>query len=349
MAKTRIALVGFGVIGKKHAAALISSKTCKLSAIVDTDPSAESFAKKHNAQFHTTLNALFSNTFVDGVVLATPNSLHAEQAIICAKNKVHVLIEKPIATTMDEARSIITTSREAKTKVLSGHYRRFNKQLEKAREIVLSEKIGTLIGVSAIWAMKKHDDYYNAAWRTQRGGGPILTNLIHDVDSLRWICGDIVEISSHLSNNTRKHEVEDTAAIALRFKNGALGTILLSDAAPSPWSYEATTGENMDFAHMDDCCYRFIGTKGSIDFPLIRIWTYPNENEAAWHFPMLKTQQLEGAGNPLQDQIEHFGKVIRGEEPPRTSGEDGARTLSTTLAIVKAASKKQTVSPDGVE
>ena len=64
---------------------------------------------------------------------------------------------------------------------------------------------------------------------------------------------------------------------------------------------------------------------------------------------MLKTQQLEGAGNPLQDQMEHFGKVIRGEEPPRTSGEDGARTLSTTLAIVKAASKKQTVSPDGVE
>ena len=100
---------------------------------------------------------------------------------------------------------------------------------------------------------------------------------------------------------------------------------------------------------MDDCCYRFIGTKGSLDFPLIRIWTYPNENEAAWHFPMLKTQQLEGAGNPLQDQIEHFGKVKRGEETPRTSGEDGARTLSTTLAIVKAASKKQTVSPDGVE
>ena len=206
-----------------------------------------------------------------------------------------------------------------------------------------------MIGVSAIWAMKKHDEYYNVSWRTQSGGGPILTNLIHDVDCLRWICGDIDEISSHVSNNTREHKVEDTAAIALRFKNGALGTILLSDAAPSPWSYEATTGENKDFAHMDDCCYRFIGTRGSLDFPLIRIWTYPNENEAAWHFPMLKTQQLEGAGNPLQDQMEHFGKVIRGEEPPRTSGEDGARTLSTTLAIVKAANKKQTVSPDGVE
>ena len=73
MTKTRIALVGFGVIGKKHADALISSKTCQLSAVVDTDPSAASFTKKHNAQFHTTLNALFSNTFVDGVVLATPN------------------------------------------------------------------------------------------------------------------------------------------------------------------------------------------------------------------------------------------------------------------------------------
>jgi predicted dehydrogenase len=64
---------------------------------------------------------------------------------------------------------------------------------------------------------------------------------------------------------------------------------------------------------------------------------------------MLKTQQLEGAGNPLRDQIEHFGKVIRGEEPPRTSGEDGARTLSTTLAIIKAASKKQIVSPNIIQ
>ena len=184
MTKTRIGLVGFGVIGKKHASALISSQTCELSAIVDTNPSAESFAKKHNVKFYTNLNALFSNTLVDGVVLATPNSLHAEQAIICAKNKAHVLIEKPIATTMDEARSIIKTSREEKTQVLSGHYRRFNKQLEKAREIVLSGKIGTLIGVSAIWAMKKHYEYYNVSWRTQSGGGPILTNLIHDVDCL---------------------------------------------------------------------------------------------------------------------------------------------------------------------
>ena len=68
MRKTRIALVGFGVIGKKHAAALITSKTCELSAIVDTNPSVQIFAKKHNAEFYTTLNTLFSNTFVDGVV-----------------------------------------------------------------------------------------------------------------------------------------------------------------------------------------------------------------------------------------------------------------------------------------
>ena len=345
MAKTKIALAGFGVIGKKQANTLISSQKCELTAIIDTDPFAKNFADKNHTEYHKTLDSLFSTTPVDGIVLATPNSLHAEQALFCVKKNVHVLIEKPIATSIAEAKAIIDAGKNSKTHILSGHYRRFNKQLEAARDIISSGKIGTLIGVSGIWAMKKHDEYYNIPWRTKVGGGPVLTNLIHDVDCLRWLCGDIEEISSHLSNNTRNHEVEDTAAIALKFENGALGTILLSDAAPSPWSFEATTGENWDFAHMDDCCYRFIGTKGSFDFPLMRIWTYANEKEAAWHFPMLKTQKLRGAGDPLKDQMEHFGRVIRGEELPRTNAEDGAITLSTTLAIIEAANERRTVSP----
>ncbi len=348
MVKTKIGLVGFGVIGKKHADALISSQSCDLAAIIDTDTDTKEFAEKNNVIYYNTLDALFANTPVDGIVLATPNSMHAEQALLCIKRKMDVLIEKPIATSIEEAKLIIEASNRSKTHILSGHYRRFNKQLEAARYIISSGKIGALIGVSGIWAMKKHDEYYNIPWRTKIGGGPILTNLIHDVDCLRWLCGDIEEISSHISNNTRNHEVEDTAAIALKFKNGALGTILLSDAAPSPWSFEATTGENKDFAHMDDCCYRFLGTKGSFDFPLMRVWTYASEKKAAWQFPMLKTQQLTGAGDPLKDQMEHFGRVIRGEELPRTSGEDGAMTLSTTLAIIEAANERKTISPHSI-
>ena len=345
MPKTRIALAGFGVIGKKHAAVLIDSQSCELTAIVDPDTVAKNYALTNRVSYHQTLENLFLNSSVDGVLLATPTSMHCKQAVLCAKKGIHILIEKPIAASLKEAKLIIKTGKKNKIHILSGHYRRFNKQVETARDIILSGKIGNLVGVSAIWAMKKHDEYYDIPWRTQKGGGPILTNLIHDIDCLRYICGDIESVSSHVSNKTRQHAVEDTAAISLSFENGALGTILLSDAAPGPWSFEASTGENHEFSHMDDCCYRFIGTKGAFDFPLLRIWTYASQQKAAWHYPMLKTQMLTSSGYPLKEQIEHFGRVIREQEVPRTSGEDGAKTLSVALAIIEAASTGTTVKP----
>ena len=345
MTKTKIALAGLGVIGRKHALALAESTTCELTAVVDADPATGALAAQHGAAFHPSLEALFEETEVDGVLLATPNALHASQGIACAEQGLHILVEKPFATTVEEARALVAAGTKNGIRILAGQYRRFNPQIETAREIVRSGTIGKLVGVSAIWAMKKHDAYYDVAWRTEPGGGPILTNLIHDVDCLRWICGEITSVSAQTSNGTRGHAVEDTAAITLGFKDGALGTILLSDVAPSPWAFEAATTENADFFHMDDCCYRFMGTEGAFDFPLMRIWRYPDQEHAAWDHPMTKTHRPTGPGRPLSAQIEHFGRVIRGEEEPRTGGADGARTLTATLAVAEAARTGTLVTP----
>ena len=349
MSKTRIALAGMGLIGRKHAAAMAESDTVEMTAVVDADPATADLAAKHGAVFHASLDALFERTEVDGVLLATPNALHASQGIACVERGLHILVEKPFATDVSEARALVEAGQAHGIPILAGHYRRFNSQVEQARDILASGAIGDLVGVSAIWAMKKHDAYYDVAWRTEPGGGPILTNLIHDVDCLRWLCGEIVSVSAQSSSKTRGHAVEDSAAITLGFENGALGTILLSDAAPSPWAFEATTTENADFHHMDDCCYRFMGDKGAFDFPLSRIWTYPDGVTPRWDNPMAKTHKPVGPGNPLRAQVEHFGRVIRGEEAPRTSAADGARTLAATLAVIEAARTGHTVAPAKVE
>jgi predicted dehydrogenase len=349
MAKTRIALAGLGVIGRKHALAMVASSTVELTAVVDANPETAELAAKHGAAFHTSLEALFAGTEVDGVLLATPNAMHASQGIACVERGLHVLVEKPFATDVEEARALVEAGKKNNIPILAGQYRRFNTQVETARDIVRSGAIGDLIGVSAIWAMKKHDEYYDVAWRTEPGGGPILTNLIHDVDCLRWICGEITSVSAQSSNHTRGHAVEDTAAITLGFENGALGTVLLSDVAPSPWAYEASTAENADFFHMDDNCYRFMGTKGCFDFPLMRIWNFPDNVPQRWDYPMAKSHKPVGPGKPLDAQIEHFGRVIRGEEEPRTSGADGARTLAATLAVTEASKTGKTVAPATIE
>ena len=349
MAKTRIALAGLGVIGRKHALAMAASSTVELTAVVDANPETAALAAEHGAAFHASLDELFEKTEVDGVLLATPNAMHASQGIACVERGLHVLVEKPFATDVAEARSLVEAGRKNNVQILAGQYRRFNTQVETAREILQSGAIGKLVGVSAIWAMKKHDEYYDVAWRTEPGGGPILTNLIHDVDCLRWICGEITTVSAQASSNTRNHAVEDTAAITFGFEGGALGTVLLSDVAPSPWAFEATTTENADFFHMDDSCYRFMGTKGAFDFPLMQIWTYPENVPQRWDYPMAKTHRPTGPGTPLNAQVEHFGRVIRGEEEPRTSGADGARTLAATLAVTEAAKTGKTVVPATIE
>jgi predicted dehydrogenase len=135
---------------------------------------------------------------------------------------------------------------------------------EKAREIVQDGRIGRLTAVTALWLLHKPTDYFQVAWRRETGGGPILINLIHDLDDLRFICGEIASVQAITSNGARGFAVEDTAAITLAFVNGALGTVTLSDAVAAPWSWEITSGEAPNYPQRPENCYLFAGTEGSL-------------------------------------------------------------------------------------
>ena len=108
--------------------------------------------------------------------------------------------------------------------------------IAKAREIVRSGRIGAVTAVVGLALFLKPDDYFDVALRREDGGGPVLINLIHDIDDLRLICGEIVAVDAMVSAARRGHAVEDTAAVIARFDNGALATIIASDAVPAPWS-----------------------------------------------------------------------------------------------------------------
>ena len=348
MSKTRLALAGLGTIGRRHADIVSASGTVELTAIADPSPEAAKLGNHYGVAVDANLNVLLQRGGIDGVIIATPSDQHSEHCIACLEHGIPVLVEKPFATNVIAAREMVKVGRQKGTPILTGHYRRFSPQIEVARDTLNSGAIGDLIGVSSIWAMRKHDAYYDVPWRIMPGGGPILTNLIHDIDCLRWLCGEIVSVSALVSSKFRGHPVEDTATITLEFGSGALGSIFISDAAPSPWAYEATTGENADFFHMDECCYRFMGTCGAFDFPLMRLWKSPEGMEPAWHLPMTKSHIPTGPGSPLVAQIEHFRRVIQGEEMPRCDGIEGARTLAAALAVVEASRNGNRVVPESI-
>jgi len=338
MEQIKLAVIGAGSMGVKHAHLISSHDRCTLAGICDTNPSLRSVADKFGVRFYTSPEELINKENPTGAIIATPNSLHASLAEVCANQKVHMLIEKPVADTIESAGNIVAITRSMGVKVLVGHHRRHSPLVQKVRELIREGSLGKLVGVSIIWALLKPDEYFKTVWRSRKpGGGPLLINLIHELDLVRFLCGEISEVYARKSSAIRGHEVEDSLNISICFESGAFGTSLASDVSPSPWSYELTTGENPLYYHAQESCYHFLGTSASLAFPAMELWRYPDKGLRGWQHNLEKVIYTVEPVDPLTVQLEHFCRVIEGKEEPVPDAEDAARSLIAALAVQKSA------------
>jgi predicted dehydrogenase len=154
----------------------------------------------------------------------------------------------------------------------------------------------------------KPDDYFDVQWRRQIGAGPVLLNLIHDVDLLRYLCGEVEAVQAFQSNAVRNYPVDETTVVILKFVNGALGTMNVTDTVVGPWNWEQTTGENPDYQHTDQTCYHIGGTHGSLSVPRLELWA--NEAKRRWWEPFRVERHIAPDKDPLRLQIQQFCKVI---------------------------------------
>jgi len=339
MKKVRVAVAGAGLIGLRHIEETRRSAGCELAAIVDPSPKAAEVAAKAGVALFKSLGELFDSARPDGVVLATPNQLHVEQALECIRAGVPALVEKPVAHSLAEGERLCQAAERAGAKLLVGHHRRHSAVLHKVVEIVRSGVLGRIVAVVGTAMFYKPDDYFDEApWRREPGGGPILLNMIHEVGNLRAIVGEIVAVQAFASSAVRGFPVEDTVAINLRFAGGALGTFLLSDTAASPRSWEQTSRENASYpTYADEDCYVIAGTDGSLAVPTMRLRTYARREDRSWWKPFQASVAPLERADPLARQIEHFGAVIRGEAQPLVTARDGLQNLRVTEAIIEAA------------
>lgn len=337
MSRLKIAVVGAGLIGKKHIELVAASSECELVAICDENPAAREIADRYDTHFYSNIHSMLAEQPLDGAIIAAPTNLHTPLAVACAERRVHALIEKPIASTLAQAQAIIQAAEQYNIRVLVGHHRRHNLLVQRAREIVQSGALGRLVAVSAMFTLYKPDNYFDVTWRRETGGGPVLINLIHDLDNLRFVCGEIKSVYAAASSRVRGFQVQDTAALTLNFENGTLGTVLVSDTTPAPWSYEMTSGENPVYPNYPQDCYKFMGTHGALAFPSMTLWKYPASVVPGWHQPLAQERVEVARNDALVSQLEHFCRVIRGEAEPLVSAQEGHRTLAATLAVLESA------------
>ena len=345
MNRLRIAVAGAGSIGQVHIGVVQRSEHCTLSAIVDPASAAAAIATTAAVPHYTSLQDMLAADRPDAVILATPNQLHVEHALTCMAEGLAILLEKPIAPTVAEARQLIDTADKAKARLLIGHHRAHSPIMAKACEVVSSGVLGPLVAVTGSATFYKPDHYFaDAPWRCASGAGPILLNMIHEVHNLRMLCGEIVAVQAFASHANRGFAVEDTVSINLRFANGALGSFMLSDTAASARSWEQTARENKAYASYDDeDCYVVSGTNGSLSVPTMRIKTYARPEDRSWWKPFDTGVVDMVRDDPLKLQLAHFCAVARGEAQPLVSARDALANLCVTEAIAAAAASGTTI------
>ena len=337
----RIAIAGAGLIGKRHAGAIAATPGVELHSIVDPSEAGRAYAKGIGAEWHSSLTALFEKGKPDGVILATPNQVHVENGLECVAAGVPALIEKPLATGLQAGHDLVAAGEKAGVPLLVGHHRRHNPLIAAARQRIADGLLGTIVAVHGIFWLMKPDDYFEADWRRQPGGGPVFLNLIHDIDLLRHLIGEIGAVQALTSNAVRGNAVEETVALLLRFEGGALGTFSLSDTVVAPWSWELTASENPAYPPTGQSCYFIGGTHGSMELPNTKIWTNPGQR--SWWQPISAARYPVGREDPLVCQIAQFARVIRGEEQPLVPAREGLKTLQVIDAVQRSAVSGQEV------
>jgi predicted dehydrogenase len=252
------------------------------------------------------------------------------------------LMEKPVCDTVGAGLKLARASAEANVPVLVGHHRRHSPDIRQARRLVAEGALGDLVAVSGMCLVDKPDAYFGEAWRREPGGGPILINLIHEIDCLRFICGEVRSVRAFASNRVRGFSVEDTASMALEFESGALGTFILSDAVASPWAWEFTSNQALYFPHQPGAHLFLGGRKASLSVSDMQLWRHAREGES-WQDPFVREFRPGERSSAYSNQLEHFLAVIRRQTAPASDAADATVTLATTLAVAIAAAEDRSV------
>ena len=227
------AIIGCGRISKNHIEALINnSDNCNLVVLCDI---VENKAIERKRQYENTIEGtnvkvytdyiqMLQNEDIDAVSICTESGYHAKIAVDCLNYGKHILIEKPMALSLEDADKIIDLGKQKKLKVGVCHQNRFNPPVQKLRRAVEEGRFGKIINGTARILWTRDQNYYNQApWRGTKAldGGTLMNQCIHNIDLLQWMMGSEVE-RVHCERGTflRNIEMEDFGAILIRFKNG---------------------------------------------------------------------------------------------------------------------------------
>lgn len=351
----RTALIGVGKVAHTYAQGLKTLPHSHFVAVCGRNQErTAAFAAQYDVQPYIDLTTMIREQKVEMVVITTPHPLHAEQAIAAAQAGAHVLVEKPMAITTADCDRMIAAAQQNGVKLGVISQRRLYDPVKRVRKAIDAGKIGRpIIGSVTMLGWRSAEYYEMDAWRGTwegEGGGVMVNQAVHQLDLFQWLMGPIAEVFGYWANfNHPTIEVEDTAVAVVRFKSGALGTVLVSNSQnPGLYGKIHIFGENGAAVGVQtESGSTFIsGVTVAVDPPYNDLWTVPEETSllAEWQAEdRASVESIDFLTYFHIAQTEDFLKAILEDRPPMVTGEEGRKGVALFEAIYNAGRTGQPV------
>lgn len=334
-----VGILGLGSIGRTHAGAIEQVDGLEVRATVGGDgwEDATSYGRASDPD---AVKSLLADPAVDAVAICSPSGLHAEHTVAALEAGKHVLVEKPVATTVADARRVVRAAEQAHVEhgAVAGvvSQRRLEPQHAHLKKLIEAGDLGKPILGEALIRWFRDADYYDYAdWRKEApGGGSLMNQGLHSVDLLRWLYGEVTEVAALSDTLGHEMEAEDTAVAAVRFESGALGSIVTSTATSPGLPAEL----NLYFESGQVGIHHTDVVRWEVDAPA----------------PPDAASVGSGASSPMigteghQTQWSDLLLAIRTGAEPMVTVADGASTVALIEAVYESARTGQRVTPERI-
>ncbi|MBN2348651.1 MAG: Gfo/Idh/MocA family oxidoreductase [Bacteroidales bacterium] len=348
MTRIRTAIVGPGKVAHLHAKGLVNSEFAEFVAVCGrTLPKVENFAAEYGVNAYTDLEVMIKKENVQALLVCTPHPYHRDPVIKAANLGVHCLIEKPMASTLQDCDAMLEAAEKNKVTLGVISQRRFYEPVKRMKKVIDEGKIGKPVLGHIIILGWRDEAYYNSdpwrgKWETE-GGGVLVNQAPHQLDLFQWLMGPINQVYAVTRNLNHPYiEVEDTAVAVVQFKDAAVGNIILSNSQ-KPGIYgkihiHGSNGASVG-AQTEGGAMFIAGQSSVLEPPVNDIWTVPGEESLLEKWNKEDSDffnRIDAAEYYIGLQINDFlAALIEGREPS-VSGKEGRKTVELFTAIYRS-------------
>lgn len=356
MKKLKTGLIGCGKVADFHAKAYVNLEESEFTAVCDVNMErAKAFAERYGVKAYTDVKEMITDTGINVVSVCTPHPLHAKVAVAAADCGCNVLVEKPLAASLEDCDAIIEAGDRNNVTIGTLVQRRFYRPCMRIKKAIDDGKIGKpVLGIVTVLSWRDKAYYESDPWRGTwegEGGGVLVTQATHQLDLLQWYMGsDIDEVYGVWKNLNHPYiEVEDTAVAIVKFKSGAIASIVASNSQnPGIYGKVHIFGENgASVGVQTDGGAMFIAGMSSIaEAPYNDIWNV--EGEADRLEEMKKEDEefffsVDFMHYYHQLQIEDFLKAVIEGRKPLVDGREGRKTVELINAIYRSTKENRPI------